>query len=58
MPKLAKQKMGSAVRKPATDVDILIKRREEFGGVKWTYFVGGQVDFKTLSTGEHSVYQE
>jgi cytochrome P450 len=58
MPKLAKQKIGTAVRKPATDVDILIKRREEFGGVKWTYFVGGEVDFKTLSTGEHSENHE
>lgn len=58
MPKLAKQKIGTAVRKPETDVDILIKRREEFRGVKWTYFVGGEVDFKTLSTGEHSGYQE
>lgn len=58
LPKLAKQKMGTGVRKPETDVDILIKRREEFKDVKWTYFVGGEVDFKTLSTGEHSQYQD
>jgi cytochrome P450 len=58
MPKLGKQKMGTGVRKPTSDVDILIKRREEFKDVKWTYFVGGEVDFKTLSTGEHGEYQE
>jgi cytochrome P450 len=58
MPKLAKQKMGTGVRKPATDMDVLIKRRKEFEGVKWTYFVGGEVDFKALSTGAHGEYEE
>lgn len=57
LPKPAKQKMGSGTRKPETDVKILIKRREEFKGVKWTYFVG-EVDFKTLSTSEHGAYEE
>jgi cytochrome P450 len=55
-PKAAKQKMGTGTRKPETDVKISIKRREEFKGVKWTYFIGGEVDFKTLSTGEHATY--
>jgi cytochrome P450 len=54
MPKMAKQKIGTGVRKPETDVEILIKRRSEFEGVKWTYFLGDEVDFKTSSTGEHS----
>jgi cytochrome P450 len=58
LPKPAKQKMGTGTRKPETDVKILIKRREEFKDVKWTYFVGGEVDFKTLSTGEHGAYEE
>jgi len=48
--------MGTGTRKPETDVKISIKRREEFKGVKWTYFIGGEVDFKTLSTGEHATY--
>ena len=56
--RLAKQKMATGARKPKTDVVINIKRREEFGAVKWTYFVGGEVDFKTLSTGEHGAYEE
>lgn len=58
MPKMAKQKMGTGVRKPASDIDILIKRKEEFKGVKWTYFVGGEVDCKNLSTGEYGEHQE
>jgi len=58
LPKPAKQKMGTGTRKPETDVKILMKRREEFKDVKWTYFVGGKVDVKSLSTGEHGAYEE
>jgi cytochrome P450 len=57
MPKPAQQKIGTGTRKPETDVRISIKRREEFKGVKWAYFVGGEVDFSSLSTGEHGAYE-
>lgn len=58
VPPMAFQKMGTGVRKPERDVDLLIHRREEFRGVKWTYYVGGEVDFGALSTGEHAEYDE
>lgn len=58
MPKLAKLKFGNGIRKPEGDVEILIKRREEFKDVKWTYFVGGEVNYNTLSTGGLGEYQE
>jgi len=30
-----------------------VKRREEWKGVTWSYFVGGEVDFAKLSNAEH-----
>ena len=43
VPKGKKQEMGVAVKIPESSLDILIKRKKEFEGVKWTYDVGGDV---------------
>lgn len=39
-PKMALQKLGTGVRKPVNDIDVLIKPRPGFEGLKWAYSVG------------------
>jgi hypothetical protein len=46
------QRMGTGVRKPVNDIDVLIKQRSGFEGAKWTYTVGKETDVKTVSAGE------
>ncbi|KAG0649367.1 Cytochrome P450 monooxygenase [Hyphodiscus hymeniophilus] len=43
VPKGKKQEMGVAVKIPQNGLDVLIQRKKEFEGVKWTYDVGGEV---------------
>lgn len=43
------QKLGTAVRKPVRDVDVSIKRRRGWEGLKWRFGDGGKgVDFGGL----------
>jgi len=51
-PKSDFQKMGTGVRKPVNDIDVLIKQRSGFEGAKWTYTVGKETDIKTVSADE------
>ena len=44
VPRGQKQRMSVAVKQPEGGLEVLIKRREEFEGVNWTYDVGGDVD--------------
>jgi cytochrome P450 len=43
VPKGQKQRMGVAVKIPENGLDVVIQRKKEFEGVKWTYDVGGEV---------------
>ena len=51
VPDRAFQKLGTAVRKPVADVEVRIKRRVGWEGVRWR-FEGGRerLDFKALGT--------
>ncbi|CAG8980422.1 hypothetical protein HYALB_00003987 [Hymenoscyphus albidus] len=56
VPERAFQKLGTGVRKPMGDVDVGIKRREGWEGVKWCFDLGGQeVNFSTLAGGSDEV---
>ena len=48
LPGLKKQGMSAQVKHPDRDIDVLIKRREEFEGVKWTYHVGGDLNVEDM----------
>lgn len=51
VPERAFQKLGTAVRKPVADVEVGVKRREGWQGVKWRFEGGrGSLDFKALGT--------
>ena len=51
VPERAFQKLGTAVRKPVADVEVGVKRRAGWEGVKWRFEGGrGRVDFKVLGT--------
>lgn len=47
-------KMGAGVKKPKGELNLGIRRGEEWKDVKWSYFVGGDVDFGKLSGAEHT----
>jgi cytochrome P450 len=49
-PRMALQKLGTGVRKPANDRDVLIKPSPGFEGAKWAYSVGKETDIRTPST--------
>ena len=51
VPERAFQKLGTAVRKPAEDVQINMKRRSGWENVKWSFSLEGRekVDFKGLA---------
>ena len=52
-PKSDLQKMGTRVRKPVNDIDVLIKQRSGFEVAKWTYTVRKETDInKTVSADE------
>lgn len=40
LPKMKKQGLGVQVKHPQDDIKVLIRRREEFEGCKWTYYFG------------------
>lgn len=42
VPSVKKQVMGVSVKQPESEVEILIRRRKGFEGVRWTYEVGGE----------------
>jgi hypothetical protein len=51
VPERAFQKLGTAVRKPVADVEVGVKRRDGWEGVKWRFEGGGgRVDFRALGT--------
>ncbi|PMD20282.1 cytochrome P450 [Hyaloscypha hepaticicola] len=51
VPERAFQKLGTAVRKPVADVEVGVKRRAGWEGVKWRFEGGrGRLDFKALGT--------
>lgn len=43
VPKAKKQLMSVAVLQPADELDIVMERRQDFKGVRWSYDVGGDV---------------
>jgi cytochrome P450 len=51
VPERAFQKLGTAVRKPVADVEVGVRRREGWEGVRWRFEGGGgKVDFRALGT--------
>jgi hypothetical protein len=51
VPDRAFQKLGTAVRKPVADVEVGVKRRVGWEGVRWRFEGGrGRLDFKVLGT--------
>jgi len=53
VPERAFQKLGTAVRKPVADVEVGVRRRAGWEGVKWRFEGGrGRLDFKALGTDE------
>jgi hypothetical protein len=47
-------KIGSGVKKVKGDLQMVVKRREVWKDVTWSYYVGGEVDFAKLSNAEHT----
>ncbi len=43
VPKAQKQKMSVAVQLPEDGLDVILRRRKGYEGVKWTVDVGGEV---------------
>ena len=48
LPGMKKQRMSVQMKHPHRDIDVLIKRWEEFEGVKWTYDVGGNINTEDM----------
>ena len=52
VPERAFQKLGTGVRKPLNDVEVCMRRRRGWEGVKWGFESGGkgkgEVDFEAL----------
>lgn len=44
MPRPGKRQIGRNVDLPISDIEAIIKRREEFEGVKFVYFLGSGVE--------------
>lgn len=58
VPERAFQKLGTGVRKPMGDVDVDMKRRAGWEGVRWCFDLGGrEVDFGAL-VGDSDEYSE
>ncbi|RDW91917.1 hypothetical protein BP5796_01311 [Coleophoma crateriformis] len=49
MPRMCKQGLAQQVKQPSKDVEVLIKRRREFEGFKWTFDVGPGTDAEYLA---------
>lgn len=49
MSTMKKQGMSVQVKHPADDVDVSIRRREEFKGVRWTYDIGTETGTEHLA---------
>jgi hypothetical protein len=43
-PRPGKRQIGRNVDLPISDIEVITKRREEFEGVKFAYFVGNGVE--------------
>lgn len=50
-------KFGTGVKKPKEDLHVVVKRSEEWKGVTWSYFMGGEVDFAKLSNAEQCIWK-